>query len=815
MKKVLCSLALTLGLAISIIQPVTAVAEDTCFVAVRMDPEQTVPFVAKSNGRMVDGVLQTSCPIIKVTNESTDAMRDPEFHNYVVLRYQNGNIPEYDYKKGKGFVPVKVGNMSNFIYFRIAEAKSGEITFQVDRDASTRRTLKVNYVAEGSAAPTSEETAAKNTDETNVNQPVEPTEANTPEVVTTEVVETPDALNPEDGGSSIAKTIMLILGLLAAIAIAVWQAIRLRRKQHEPQYGTPYVPGVPTSIEKKTQQKPVVKVDPAKPVQKPVSAQPVAAVGNAPEVKVIEKIVEKIVEKPVEKIVEIPVEKIVERIVEVPVEKVVEKIVEVPVEKIVEVPVEKIVEKIVEVPVEKPVEKIVEVPVEKMVNLDPNPEMQRQVESLRTILQQKQNELDEKVLQIQSIRTQSNAALSEAQRSAQKQVEEAVAEMQQKMEAAVAAARQETAEAKQQLANQQQQSASDINVMKQQLASEAAEAQRQASDRFAALQQEFENYKVAADERVAAAEVAAAEKMAAVQAAADQQVANANAAAAEKLASVEASIAEKVSAAETAAEEKIVAANTQAEQKIAEALAAAEKEAQANKEAVEAELSKAQALAERASEQMLKPLQISRDGLQASLSLIEENVMLMREGVEAFNADNNYHNTTRHLAQKFVSFINWFDRNILQGEAGEAKDVEGLYRLMQDTFRRDLENTYSWVAELLRLSSYSAISPMFLNEIKRSGIPVDSLKVAASETVALLGRFGITLIIPNLFVDDFERENFKLNNAPLINSFYPKGFKEQEAAKRGVIYDMIRPGYAIGGQVQKVPEVSAMMAIAD
>ena len=51
----------------------------------------------------------------------------------------------------------------------------------------------------------------------------------------------------------------------------------------------------------------------------------------------------KIVEKIVEKRVEVPVEKVVEKVVEVPVEKVVEKVVEVPVEKIVEVPVEKIV----------------------------------------------------------------------------------------------------------------------------------------------------------------------------------------------------------------------------------------------------------------------------------------------------------------------------------------------------------------------------------------------------------------------------------------------------------------------------------------
>lgn len=79
-------------------------------------------------------------------------------------------------------------------------------------------------------------------------------------------------------------------------------------------------------------------------------------VGNGG-VKVVEKIVEKIVE--VEKVVEVPVEKIVLK--EVPVEKIIEKIVE----KEVPVEVEKIIEKRVEIPVE--VEKIVEKIVEKVV----------------------------------------------------------------------------------------------------------------------------------------------------------------------------------------------------------------------------------------------------------------------------------------------------------------------------------------------------------------------------------------------------------------------------------------------------------------
>lgn len=818
MKKLICFFALAFGLSLTSLQSLQAATEDTCFVAVRMDPEQNEPFVAKSNGHFVDGVLQTSCPIIKVTNESTDEMRDPEFHNYVVLRYQKGNFQEYDYKKGKGFVPVTVGNMTNFIYFRIDGAKSGDITFQVDRDPATRRTLKVKYAEDVIAEAESQPVVSEVTE--TVAEAEEPGANEPSEFVPVAKSE------PEEAGNSMVKGVLISVLLLAFIVFCVWQAIRLHKKQkasEESDLGTPYDPRAKKSVEKKTAEtKPVVKVDPVKPVSQP--AKPQQAAASTSEVKVIEKIVE------------VPVEKIVEKIVEVPVEKIVEKVVE--------VPIEKVVEKIVEVPVEKVVEKIVEVPVNKPENVDPNPEIQRQVESLRTILQQKQSELDEKSQQILDIKKQNSAALAEAQRQAQKQAEESIAEMQQKMNAAIEAAQQETAIVKQQLSLLQQQSSANVAAaqqsaldaltaakkemddlqqktaveiagIKQNSENEVASIKKQAAEQLASLSRELEEVKADSAQKVLNAESRAEEKIKAVEAAANTRVAEAENLAAQRETEAQVAAEQKVAAVKAELEQKVAEAAAAAEQKVAAAESAAAQKIEEGKAAAAAEVEKAKAMASQASEQLLQPLQISRDGLQSSLALIEEHIVQMREGVDAFNADNNYHNTTMHLAQKFTSFINWFDRNILQGEANEARDVDGLYRLMQDTFRRDLENTYSWVAELLRISSYSAISPLFLNEIKRSGIPVDSLKVASSETIALLGRYGITLIIPNLFVDDFERENYKLNNAPLINSFYPKGFKEQMVAKRGVIYDMIRPGYAIGGQLQKVPEVSAMMAIAE
>jgi predicted flap endonuclease-1-like 5' DNA nuclease len=83
--------------------------------------------------------------------------------------------------------------------------------------------------------------------------------------------------------------------------------------------------------------------------------------------KVVEKMVEKIVDRPVdrvvEKIVDRPVDRIVEKIVDRPVDRIVEKIVEKPVdrivEKIVDRPVDRIVEKIVDRPVDRIVEKLV------------------------------------------------------------------------------------------------------------------------------------------------------------------------------------------------------------------------------------------------------------------------------------------------------------------------------------------------------------------------------------------------------------------------------------------------------------------------
>ena len=921
MRKLSCLLALSLGLGSQVMlhAQATSATSDTCFVAICIDSADKPYTVESANGLLktegTSNVLYTTSPIIKIVNKSTNNAKSPE-GNYAMIKFDKGKATVYDYStkggdgKKKTFQPVSANNFTNFIYFRLDGVKHTTLTFRLpsNKDYSKAGPLQVR-IADGTApadvrakfgiaeaSGTSEEEVEGEGSE---NQGSEVAPAEKPKK------------NALDERSSWIDTLQSILTALIALAIAaiicyyLYNQFKKKPKGKGPQEATkPVVTPQPKKGEKTVEKKVdqprkdnFVKAEPAKKqeAEKPAAKQETNVAAVAPQIKIVEKIVKVPVEKIVEKRVEVPVEKIVEKRVEVPVEKIVEKIVE----KRVEVPVEKIVEKIVKV--EVPVEKIVEkpVPVVNLSDKEANAEIQRQVDSLRTILQQKQQELAAKQQEVNNAKQIANAAIVEAQKNAAKQLEAATAELQKKAAAEIVAAKQETEalrlksnvemdklkksaseglavaktendslrkkiaddlaafnsekesllqkaaaelaaavqKAANDLANAKQQhsdelnavrlkSNTDLNAAKQDAQQAIAAAQQSAQQAVAAAQQNAQQAVAAAqrksDAAIAAAQQKYSDEVAEVQRNADQEIAAIRhkadvevATLRQKLADVQNELAQKSVEVENTVALKTAELEIEAEQKIATAVAAAESKAQESMDEAAAKVAAANEKMEHLESQLQLPLQIQRDGLQSSLGLIEEHIQLMKEGVEAFNADNNYHNTTMHIAQKFDSFMNWFNRNIVNNEAEDSRNVDGLYNLMQTTFRRDLENTYSWISELLRISSYSAISPLFLNEFKRSGIPVDSLKIAASETVALMGRYGISLIMPHLFVDDFERDNFKLNNAPLINSFYPKDFKEQEEAKRGVIYDMIRPGYAIGGQVQKVPEVSAMRAIND
>ena len=764
-------LTLLCGILMSQSFSLKAQSLDTCFVSICIDNAEQ-PFAVKNNakgqptGYLTQDAqnniqLYTKCPFIKVTNASTNEMRDKITGEYRVITFSRGKATTYDYRRiaprsnEREFRPTRVKNMQNAIYFRIDSVQSAKITFQLENSGKMVRELNAHILDENAPKEALALLGGKSADTPQTPDNAEASaKTSTPEA-TAKVVNTKES--EEEEGGSIWKTILLTLLVLLGLAIGGYIAYREYRKRTSENsvMGKQY--RGENKIEVPIVKAPVAKHQPgknkpkenlieklaakqndgaeAKPVVAPVSAPVTAASSNAPQPKVIEKIITK----------EVPVEKIVEKIVtkEVPVEKIVIK----------EVPVEKIVEKIVtkEVPVDKvvtkevPVEKVVEKEVEKVVKVDPNPEYVKQIESLRTTLQQKQNELalmqDEMKQKQIDMEKKALQLKAEAQQLALDQVNSIRKQAQEELQAA-------QTESQQQIEIVKQQAQQQIDAVKQEAMQQVQAIQQESQQQLAELQQKQ------------------AEQIAAIQQESQQQVA-------------------------------------EAQQKVQQIAETANQDVEKYKQRA--------ALLEG---QIAQPLKSSRDGLKASLLLIAEQIQQLKDNVESHNADNNYHNTTVHMSIKFSQFMQWFEKTVMQDEAGAIQSAGDLQALMQNEFKNSIENTYSWVSELLRLNAYSGISPLFLSEAKRSGIMIENLHIAVAETISLMGKYGIALVIPHLFVDDFEVDNYKLNNAPLINSFYPHGFKEQEMAKRGVIYDVIRPGYTIDGVMQKVPEVSAMMAVA-
>ncbi len=768
---------------------------DTCFVGICIDNVEQ-PFTVKDYKGKPTGYicrdaqnniqLYTKCPFVKVTNESTSEMRDKITGQYRVIYFNRGKASTYDYRRvnsrseAREFRNTRVRNMQNSIYFRIDSVKSAKITFDLENTGKVIRVLNANILDNN--AP-KEALALLNGG--SIDTPAATPTADAPaaaDAPKSEVKPAKAAAEESEGEGGSAKSVLLTLLILLGLAVGGYLAYReyTKRSKKENNMGKQYhgEGKVNTPIVKA----PVAKHQPGKNAPKEnliqkladkqsgkAPATPVTPVAapksvNAPQPQVVEKIVEKVVTKevPVEKIVEkivtkeVPVEKIVEKIVtkEVPVEKIVTK--EVPVEKIVtkEVPVEKIVEKVVTK--EVPVEKIVEKQVEKIVNIDPNPELLKQIESLRVNISQKQNEyaqLESELKQkLSDMEQKALRAKAEILQQAQDQVTAIRKQADDQVKSAQAEAQQQVAEAQQkslqQLAQMQQDNAQQIAAIKTAAQQEINQLQQEKNEQINAIQQE--------------------------------------------------------------AQQQIAEAQQEAQQQIAEAQQKSQQAIEAANEDVARYKDRAAVL----EAQIAQPLKSSRDGLRASLLLIAEQIQQLKDNVESHNADNNYHNTTVHMSIKFAQFMQWFEKTVMQDEAGAIQSAGDLYALMQEEFRNAIENNYSWVSELIRVNAYSGISPMFLSEAKRSGILVENMHIAVAETIGLLGRYGITLVIPHLFVDDFDVDHYKLNNAPLINSFYPHGFKEQEMAKRGVIYDVIRPGYSLNGIIQKVPEVSAMMAVA-
>jgi len=193
--------------------------------------------------------------------------------------------------------------------------------------------------------------------------------------------------------------------------------------------------------------------------------------------------------------------------------------------------------------------------------------------------------------------------------------------------------------------------------------------------------------------------------------------------------------------------------------------------------------------------------------IKSSIDKIFDDIKLLHEENSASPIDNNHKNVINHLTIKFTGFHQWFERNIVEAQDTKRLGIKQIQEAILAELLPTLTNNYSWMSELTRFYCYTSINKRFTNEFRKSFVPVDLVKSSYAEARTLFGKLGVTLFIPHLFVDDFNKELYKLNNTPLINSYYPQGFIEFKTENRGLIYDMLHPGYSINGEVKQLPEV--------
>lgn len=111
----------------------------------------------------------------------------------------------------------------------------------------------------------------------------------------------------------------------------------------------------------------------------------------------------------------------------------------------------------------------------------------------------------------------------------------------------------------------------------------------------------------------------------------------------------------------------------------------------------------------------------------------------------------------------------------------------------------------SWVNAIARLYCYSRV-PEIRDSFENSGIHVADIDSAYRDMVSLLGRFGITTIVPRILVDyydDMSKKYFSFNNEDnAISKFVKRDVLIKNQAPL-MIYDMGRIAYYMEGQINK------------
>lgn len=144
---------------------------------------------------------------------------------------------------------------------------------------------------------------------------------------------------------------------------------------------------------------------------------------------------------------------------------------------------------------------------------------------------------------------------------------------------------------------------------------------------------------------------------------------------------------------------------------------------------------------------------------------------------------------------------------VRSGEDGEwrkSTNAEAELKIRQELTELIRINS-SWINAIARLFCYSQIKEIG-NRFEENGISVKDIDAAYRDMVALLGRYGITVIVPRIlvdFYDDISKKYFGFNNEDNIIIRYSGRdilIQNKETLK---IYDMSRIAYYLDGQITK------------
>ena len=150
-----------------------------------------------------------------------------------------------------------------------------------------------------------------------------------------------------------------------------------------------------------------------------------------------------------------------------------------------------------------------------------------------------------------------------------------------------------------------------------------------------------------------------------------------------------------------------------------------------------------------------------------------------------------------------------FSKNLLTTDA--IDNYAELYRKVQDIIEEDITNEYGLTNVLSRYYSYSCL-PFMTDQTREYGMRIDheSMMCAYNALSHLANRFGLQLIIPNLFADRISDGEYKdctgekygdlENLCPGVANYV---LEISNSNKQNYITDLVRVGYKKNNEVKQ------------